>query len=261
MDLYEKFISDLRRVFDLDLTGYKRPQMERRINSLMRVLKIDGYASFIEEMKKEQALYNRFVDHLTINVSEFFRNQAQWDVLKDKIIPELLTRSQNLKIWSAGCSTGQEPYSLAMTMEEYFPRTRYSILATDFDITVLEKAQSGLYNEREVEGMKSPFLSKYFDKKDKEYQVRDAIQKNIKFKKHNLITEKFESGFDLILCRNVVIYFTEETKAELYKNFFNSLKPGGILFTGSTEQIITARDIGYSNAAIFFYQKPLEKEV
>ncbi len=257
MDAYEKFISDLRRVFDLDLTGYKRPQMERRINSLMRVLKIDGYDSFIEEMKKEQSLYNRFVDHLTINVSEFFRNQAQWDVLKEKIIPELLTRSQDLKIWSAGCSTGQEPYSLAMTMEENFPRVKYSILATDFDIGVLNKAKSGLYTEREVNGMNQTYLTKYFQKEDKDYSVRNEVRKNITFKKHNLITERFENGFDLILCRNVVIYFTEETKAELYKNFFNSLKTGGILFTGSTEQIITAREIGYSSAAIFFYQKPL----
>ena len=257
MDAYEKFISDLRRVFDLDLTGYKRPQMERRINSLMRVLSIPGYDEFIAKMKGEQQIYNRFLDHLTINVSEFFRNQAQWDVLREKIVPDLLQRSQDLRIWSAGCSTGQEPYSLAMMMEEYFPRTRYTILASDFDIRVLEKAKSGLYNEREITGMDSRFLNKFFRKEKEDYKIQEDLKSKITFKKHNLITERFENGFDLILCRNVVIYFTEETKAELYKNFFNSLKPGGILFTGSTEQIITARDIGYSSAAIFFYQKPL----
>ena len=257
MDSYEKFISDLKRVFELDLTGYKRPQMERRINSLMRVLRIEGYDSFIDEMKKEQSIFNRFLDHLTINVSEFFRNQAQWDVLRDKIIPELLSKNSELKIWSAGCSTGQEPYSLAMMMEEHFPRVKYSILASDFDIRVLDKAKTGRYSEREISGMESKFLSKYFQKTGEEYNVKDDLKRKIVFKKHNLITERFETGFDLILCRNVVIYFTEETKATLYKNFFNSLKPGGILFTGSTEQIITAREIGYSSAAIFFYQKPL----
>ncbi|MDD4343405.1 MAG: protein-glutamate O-methyltransferase CheR [Eubacteriales bacterium] len=257
MDAYEKFISDLKRVFDLDLTGYKRPQMERRINSLMRVLKIEGYDAFINEMKGEQAIFNRFLDHLTINVSEFFRNQAQWDVLREKIIPDLLTKSNELRIWSAGCSTGQEPYSLAMLMEEHFPRVNYSILASDFDIRVLDKAKTGKYTEREVAGMESKYLTKYFSKNNEEYNVLESLKRKITFKKHNLITERFESGFDLILCRNVVIYFTEETKAELYKNFFNSLKPGGILFTGSTEQIITAREIGYSSAAIFFYQKPM----
>lgn len=257
MDAYEKFLSDLKRVFDLDLAGYKRPQMERRINSLMRVLKIDGYDVFIKQMKEEQSIYNRFLDHLTINVSEFFRNNAQWDVLKEKIIPELITRNQNLKIWSAGCSTGQEPYSLSMMLEENFPKVNYSILASDFDIRVLDKAKSGLYTEREVKGMDSKYLNKYFKEDNKEYYVKEDLKKKITFKKHNLITERFESGFDLILCRNVVIYFTEEAKADLYKNFFNSLKAGGILFTGSTEQIVTARDIGYSSAAIFFYQRPL----
>lgn len=257
MDDYEKFLSDLKRVFDLDLQGYKRPQMERRINSLMRILKIEGYDNFISQMRTEQDIYNRFLDHLTINVSEFFRNVAQWDVLKEKIIPEILTRNSELKIWSAGCSTGQEPYSLSMMLEENFPRTKFSILATDFDIRALDKASSGKYGEREIQGMDNKYLSKYFIKNNDDYLVKEEIKKKIKFKKHNLITERFEKDFDLILCRNVVIYFTEETKAQLYKNFFDSLKPGGILFTGSTEQIITARDIGYSSAAIFFYQRPL----
>lgn len=257
MDGYEKFLSDLKRVFQLDLKGYKRPQMERRINSLMRLLKIEGYDSFINQMKTEQDIYNRFLDHLTINVSEFFRNNVQWDVLKDKIIPELLNQNPELKIWSAGCSTGQEPYSLSMLMEEHFPRTKYSILATDFDIRALEKAEQGKYIERDITGMDNKYLKKYFDIKDDEYYIKNEIKKKIDFKKHNLITEKFGTGYNLILCRNVVIYFTEETKTELYKNFFNSLNPEGILFTGSTEQIITAKDIGFSNAAIFFYQKSL----
>lgn len=257
MDEYEKFLNDLKRGFDLDLQGYKRPQMERRINSLMRILKIEGYDNFINQMKTEQDIYNRFLDHLTINVSEFFRNIAQWDVLKDKIIPELLNQTSELKIWSAGCSTGQEPYSLSMMLEENFPKTKFSILATDFDIRALDKANSGKYGEREIQGMDNKYLSKYFIKNNDEYHVKEDLKKKIRFKKHNLITERFEKDFDLILCRNVVIYFTEETKAQLYRNFFNSLKPGGILFTGSTEQIITAREIGYSSAAIFFYQRPL----
>ncbi len=256
MDSYEKFISDLKRVFDLDLTGYKRPQMERRINSLMRVLSIPDYENFVIKMKAEQQIFNRFLDHLTINVSEFFRNQAQWDVLKEKIIPNLIKNNTELKIWSAGCSTGQEPYSLAMLMESSFPSIKYSILASDFDIRVLDKAKAGIYSEREVAGMDKKFLERYFQKKEEQYLIKDDLKRKITFKKHNLITERFDKGYDLILCRNVVIYFTEETKAELYKNFFNSLNPGGILFTGSTEQIVTAREIGYSSAAIFFYQKP-----
>ncbi len=114
MDAYEKFLVDLKRKFDLDLTGYKRPQMERRINTLMRTLNIVGYDNFVQELASDKELLDRFIAHLTINVSEFFRNSSQWDILTKKIIPQLLTKTQNLKIWSAGCSTGEEPYTLSL---------------------------------------------------------------------------------------------------------------------------------------------------
>lgn len=122
MDAYEKFLVDLKRKFDSDLTGYKRPQMERRINTLMRTLNIVGYDNFVQELASDKELLDRFIAHLTINVSEFFRNSSQWDILTKKIIPQLLTKTQNLKIWSAGCSTGEEPYTMAMVLAENFPR-------------------------------------------------------------------------------------------------------------------------------------------
>ncbi|MGI6227906.1 MAG: CheR family methyltransferase, partial [Peptococcales bacterium] len=136
MDKYESFLQNLYRHLGLDLQGYKRPQMERRINSLMRTLGIDTYDTFVIKMKEDPAIFNRFVEHLTINVSEFFRNNTQWDVLKAKILPMLLKNNNNLKIWSAGCSTGEEPYTLAMILAEHFPQGKHSILATDFDAKV-----------------------------------------------------------------------------------------------------------------------------
>lgn len=255
LDKYMEFLADLRKKFNLDLDGYKRPQMERRINSLMRTLGMKDYKDFVFQMQKDKNIYNRFIDHITINVSEFFRNEAQWNVLKEKIIPLLLKERKNLKIWSAGCSTGEEPYTLAMVLNEYFPHGKHKILATDFDMGVLNKANEGLYSNKQIEAIPKNLLKKYFNIHKSGFQANDKLKNIITFKRHNLLKDPFDNDFDLILCRNVVIYFTEETKTNLYTRFYNSLRNNGILFTGSTEQIIQAREIGFTSVALFFYQK------
>lgn len=257
MDQYTTFLENLKRKFDVDLLGYKRPQMERRINSLMRTLEVADYDQLVQTMAEDQVIFNRFLTHLTINVSEFFRNPSQWDVLKNKILPLLLKDTQNLKIWSAGCSTGEEPYSLAMVLKEHFPLGRHTILATDFDKNVLSKAKEGVYSAKEISGIPDYYRKKYVDQVDGTFKIKNSLKDIIKFKEHNLLTSPFEKNFDLILCRNVVIYFTEETKDVLYRKFYQALKNQGVLFTGSTEQIIQARDMGFNSIAIFFYQKQL----
>lgn len=256
MDQYEAFLVELNNKFSLDLTGYKRPQMERRINTLMRTLGVSSYIEYIKLMQQDNDQFNKFVNHLTINVSEFFRNPSQWDVLKEKIIPKLIQNSNKLKIWSAGCSTGEEPYTLAMLLRENFPRVDISILASDIDGKVLKTAKEGIYSAKASSGIPNNYLNKYLTSIHDSYEIKSELKRLINFKKQNLIKDQFEKDFDLILCRNVVIYFTEETKFLLYKKFFSALKPQGILFTGSTEQIIQAREIGFESAAIFFYQRP-----
>ena len=257
MDQYLVFLENLKKKFDVDLFGYKRPQMERRINSLMRTLQIENYDHLLKTMAEDQAIFNRFLHHLTINVSEFFRNPSQWDVLKNKILPLLLKNTKNLRIWSAGCSTGEEPYTLAMILKEHFSLGRHTILATDFDKKVLAKAREGIYLAKEISGIPDNYRKKYLENLNGSFKIKKSLKDLIKFREHNLLTSPFEKNFDLILCRNVVIYFTEETKDILYRKFYQSLKNQGVLFTGSTEQIIQAKDIGFNSIAIFFYQKQL----
>lgn len=254
-DAYETFLQDLQRRKGLDLTGYKRPQMERRINSLMRGLKIEKYTEYLDLLQRELNHWRKFVDTLTINVSEFYRNPPQWQVLETKIIPELMQKSNILKVWSAGCSTGEEPYTLAMVLKQGFPNLNFSIIASDIDDEVLNKAKTGVYNDKAVLNLPKSHLVKYLHKKDNTYTVSEEIKKKVKFVKQNLLKDVFDRNYDLILCRNVVIYFTEESKAYLYRRFYEALKPGGMLFTGSTEQIFQAREIGYNLVASFFYQK------
>lgn len=256
-DAYEMFLLDLQRRKGIDLTGYKRPQMERRINSLMRSLKIEDYKIYLDFMEKEPQHWRKFVDTLTINVSEFYRNPPQWEVLEKKILPDLLTKSSSLKLWCAGCSTGEEPYTLAMVMMTLFPSVRFSLLATDIDEEVLKKASIGEYNEKSLTNLPKQYISKFFTQSGTNFTISQEVKRQVKFMKHNLLKESFDTNFDLILCRNVVIYFTEESKSDLYRKFYAALKPGGILFTGSTEQIFQAREIGYSLVSSFFYQRAI----
>jgi len=254
-DAYDKFLQDLRRRKGLDLTGYKRPQMERRINSLMRTQKVPNYDAYIEILEKDIHCWQKFLDTLTINVSEFFRNFPQWDILENKVMPELIEKSPSLKLWSAGCSTGEEPYSLVMMMVNRFPKTYFTLLATDVDDEVLNKAKAGVYNDKAVANTPKNYVTRYFTMQGNTFTISDEIKKKVRFVKHNLLKEPFDKNFDLILCRNVVIYFTEESKTGLYRKFHDALRPGGILFTGSTEQIFQARELGLSLVSSFFYRR------
>ncbi|MDD2619789.1 MAG: protein-glutamate O-methyltransferase CheR [Syntrophomonadaceae bacterium] len=252
---WEWFIKKFEVMSNINLTAYKRPQMERRINSFMRTVNIANYQDFIKILGSDKEIYRRFLEHITINVSEFFRNLNHWDVMEKQIIPPLLKERGSLKIWSAGCSTGEEPYSLAMLFQERKINLSDKILATDIDKDVLEKAGIGLYTAKAMNGVPGEWQSKYFNKQGNYYQINDEMKKMIKFQQHDLLRDSFPKEYDLILCRNVVIYFTEETKAKLYKRFSDSLRTRGVLFIGSTEQIFQARDVGLKSIATFFYQK------
>jgi len=229
--------------------------MERRINSLMRSLRVEDYNTYLSLLEREIQYWRKFLDTLTINVSEFYRNPPQWEVLESKILPELIAKSHSLKLWSAGCSTGEEPYTLTMVLLNKFPGVYFTLLATDIDDEVMNRAKAGVYNEKAVANLPQTYIQKFFVQEGNTFTVAEEVKKRVRFAKHNLLRDAFDRSFDLVLCRNVVIYFTEESKAELYRKFYDSLRPGGVLFTGSTEQIFQAREIGYTLASSFFYKK------
>ena len=253
---WEEFKAKLKRKTEIDLDLYKAPQMQRRIMNLARRNGYDKYSAYFDKVVQDKDDFAAFIEYLTINVSEFFRTPDKFAKLETDVIPELMKRSSRLNIWSAGCSIGAEPYSLAIILNDMTPNTRHRILATDLDIEILGKAKAGVYNENELKAMSEARKSKYFTRQGDKYAVSPDIKQRIEFKRHNLLKDSFETGFDLILCRNVVIYFTEEAKDQLYANFFKALKPGGILFVGATEAILNFRKLGYTSYQPFFYQKP-----
>ena len=254
---YEQFKVPVYELTHIDLNCYKERQMKRRIEALIAKHRISGYAEYVECLKKDKALFEEFVGYITINVSEFYRNPEQWEIMRNEIIPYLKDKFKRpIRVWSAACSTGDEPYSLVMILADFFPLNQIEIYATDIDKQVLEKARVGLYNEKSLSGLPKRYIEKYFTKiGEKNYQICDEVKKCVEFHNHNLLKDMYPDKFDMILCRNVVIYFTDEAKTEIYRKFNNSLNDGGILFVGSTEQIINYRDLNYTSLKSFFYKK------
>ena len=253
---YEYFKKEILKLTTIDLNAYKEKQMKRRIDTLINKHKIVGYDKYVQALRDDKALFEEFVNYITINVSEFYRNTDQWKVMDEQIIPELIGKfGKNLKIWSAACSTGDEPYSLVMALSRHIPLNQIKIIATDLDKQVIAKAKVGLYNEKSIAGVPADLKKKYFTQVGPSYKISDEIKSRVEFKEHNLLKDTYPSDCHMIVCRNVLIYFTEEAKDEVFVKFQKNLKPGGILFIGSTEQIINYKEIGYNRKSSFFYEK------
>ncbi|WP_027417490.1 CheR family methyltransferase [Aneurinibacillus terranovensis] len=250
-----QFIEKVKKKTGIDLALYKEAQMKRRLTSLRMKRGFNDFSGFFEGMVKNPELFNEFLDRMTINVSEFFRNPSRWKVLETKIIPRLLKEKGKIKCWSAACSTGEEPYSLAMLFSRFMPLSQVDITATDLDEGAIAKAKRGLYAERSLQDAPPDLVNKYFRKEPPMFAISDEIKRVIKFKKHNMLADPFDKNYDLIVCRNVMIYFTEEAKNELYHKFSDSLRPGGVLFVGSTEQIFQPQQYRFESEDTFFYKK------
>lgn len=251
---YQAFAEKVKQLTNIDLLLYKEAQMKRRLISLYEKKGCHNFNEYYRCIASDANALNEFLDRMTINVSEFFRNNKRWEVLEKKILPELLNRNHSLKIWSAACSTGEEPYTLSMILSSLMPHARISIVATDLDKNVLEKAKRGVYHARSLNELPAS-MEKYFVKEGDFYQVKDEIKKKVIFRKHNLLADAFDTDFDLIVCRNVLIYFTEEAKDMLYKKFNRALKRDGIFFVGSTEQLFNSTQYGFEPEDTFFYRK------
>lgn len=256
VDDYLWFCERVLAKTSLDLKQYKRPQIERRLRSMAERVGAQDLQQYWAVLERDPQQFAYFIDRITINVSELFRNPEKFDELRQVILPELRRLGSPLKVWSAGCSYGAEPYSLAILLEEMRPLS-YHILATDVDETILSKAREGFFAPEDMRNVSAEWRQKYFIQHGNRYQVKPETKRNITFRKHNLLAEPFDTGFHLIVCRNVVIYFTEEAKDRLYVRFFQSLVPGGVLFVGSTERIFNYRDIGFEMPLSFFYRKPV----
>ncbi|HBF77101.1 MAG TPA: chemotaxis protein CheR [Clostridiaceae bacterium] len=251
--MLERYVLD---EYKMNLNAYKSKQLTRRVNSFMSRSGAKNEADFVKMLKGDCALSKKFKDYLTINVSEFFRNKDMFLQLEESIKKYLAPDKNSLKIWSAACSIGAEPYTLGIIMDKLTPNKKHSILATDIDTTILETAKKGIYTKNDVKNVDDYLIKKYFTVDGEKYIIKDEIKNRVTFKRHDLILDKYETGFDLIVCRNVVIYFTQEAKNKIFQKFYQAMKPGALLFIGATENIYNYREIGFEKASTFIYRKP-----
>ncbi|MEG6617307.1 protein-glutamate O-methyltransferase CheR [Peptococcaceae bacterium 1198_IL3148] len=252
---FAEFRNQVQRYFGLDLNSYKENQLRRRLDSLLARRKIANYGDFFKLMSSSRDEYISFLDYLTINVSEFFRDPKMFQTLETKVLPELLVKNAKLNIWSAACSIGAEPYSVAIILEEISTNKQHRIDATDLDQSIIQKAKMGVYNADIVKNVSPQRLNKYFTKDNDKYLINQQIKNKVTYKQHDLLSSPYPKGYDLILCRNVTIYFTREAQEKLNRQFSQSLKPGGYLFIGGSETIFNYAELGLTKTAPCFYKK------
>ncbi len=243
------------KLTNIGLDNYKTQQMNRRLSGLA-ASQANSVAEYCRLLEFDKTALQKLRDFLTINVSQFFRDSQQFLVLKNNILPKLLSHNPALSVWSAGCSHGGEPYSLAIILEELSPAGHHRILATDLDENMLARARNGgPYTSADVANVERLHKLKYFVKSEDEYRVTDELRRKVEFRPQDLLRDTFELGFDLIVCRNVVIYFSDEAKSLLYRRFCHSLKEEGVLFMGATETLLNPAQLDFQRLYSCFYSK------
>jgi len=227
----------------ITFTAANRSILESRLREQLRSKSMDSVKDYFDIIYRDKEELKVFLDSITTNLTRFFRNQPHFDALQKYVVPELLhnikkTPSGTIRVWSAGCSTGEEPYTIAMLLSEILPPSwKYDIVASDISLKCLMTAKEGFYPDNRVDGIPPHYLSKYFDKVDGGYRIKHEIQSRIKFDYHNLKNDSGQRGLDLVFCRNVIIYFDEVAQAAVINRFWDAMAPKSFLFIGHSESL------------------------
>lgn len=252
---FEFFYHWVKKNLNINLDAYKETQLQRRIGTVMRSSGATNLTEYAELIGGDENVKRIFLDYITINVTEFYRNKDIFDEFEDVLISNLVPQHKSVKIWSAACSIGAEPYSIAMILDKHRVSNSSKIFATDIDDTILSRARAGVFKEHEIKGLEKEDLETYFTKDNKVYAINDKIKSMVTFEKHDLLLDKYEQGFHAVVCRNVTIYFKNDAKDKIYKGIQESLVPGGIFFTGATESIYNPDQFGFKKLSTFIYEK------
>lgn len=254
---YLRFCDGVRSVCGIDLGHYRPAQMERRLRTFAERAGHGDLDAYLAQIRRDIVARDDFLDRMTINVSELFRNPERFEELERIHLPSLLGASpRGLKTWSAACSYGAEPYSLAILLSELLPDGRHEVRATDIDRNILERARQGEFSRADLRNLTPARRARWFvDTAAGGARAGDELRRAVRFSHMDLLKDRYPSGIDLILCRNVVIYFTEEAKRRIYAGLRAALRPGGILMVGSTESIADAERTGWEKAGTFFYRR------
>jgi len=239
-------LDKIRRNRNIDLSEYRRPVLERRIQHRLHQARCANYWDYIMLLNRDLGEYDRLMETLTVKVSRFFRDPKVFELLGNMIIPEIISRKQTeivkkIRAWSCGSAFGQEAYSMAILFCEALGRGLnefdIQIMATDIDKNTLEEAQWGSYDMKALNKISPLLVFKYFTRVDDRYVVNDKVRSLVKFKYHDIVSGNTISGMDLVLCRNLLIYFQKELQEKILRKLHTALNPGGFLVLGNTESI------------------------
>ena len=242
----EVLLDYLKRSRGFDFTGYKRASLARRIRKRMQSVDVRDFADYVDFLEVHPEEFAVLFNTILINVTHFFRDEGAWEYFATEVLPQLLAKKSAgspIRVWSAGCASGEEAYTLAMVLCEALGlesfKERVKIYATDVDEEALAKARQAIYSEREVEGVPPGLLKKYFDRMDSSYCFKKEVRRQVIFGRHDLIQDAPISRVDILVCRNVLMYFNAETQARILARFHFALNDNGILFLGRAETLLT----------------------
>jgi chemotaxis protein methyltransferase CheR len=256
---FERFVEMSRHVSSIDLRAYKPAQMERRLRSLMRRRAISDFDSYAKLLRRDFDLRQEFEHFVTINVTQFYRDPERFKALERELQAMVGARREPLHVWSAGCANGSEPFTVAMILATLAPGVPHRIFATDIDEDSLAHARRGAgFTEGHLETL-PPAYRRNFTVQERDtgaFELAPKIRSMVRFARHDLVRDPYRRGFDLILCRNVVIYFSDATKRSIFSRFYGALNPGGLLFIGATELISGAGEIGYEQRGHGLFRRP-----
>jgi two-component system, chemotaxis family, CheB/CheR fusion protein len=242
---FEALLAYLKLSRGFDFTAYKRTSLMRRVQVRMQALGMSRFAAYLDFLQVDAEEFTRLFNTILINVTSFFRDPANWEYLRDEILPELIGSAgaaAPIRVWSAGCASGEEAYSIAILLAEAMGsdafRERVKIYATDVDEEALAQARPAVYGPRAVEEVAAPLLERYFDRQDDRFAINKELRRAVIFGRHDLIQDAPISRVDLLICRNCLMYFNTEAQARILSRFHFALVPRGILFLGKAETLL-----------------------
>jgi chemotaxis protein methyltransferase CheR len=254
-DDYVAFCEGLRQICGIDLSQYKRPQMERRLRSFFARKGITNLSASLPGLRTDKSALDALLDRVTINVSQLWRHPEQWTRLERELLVQLSAKG-SLSAWSAGCSYGAEAFTLAAVCHKAIPKVRVRILGTDIDPRMVARATAGAFSNEDARGVALADMERSFTAIAGGWQARPELRAMTRFEVGDLLRMRPQPGaHDLVMCRNTVIYFAEPIRDELHARLAHALKPGGCLVIGATERVSKPAQMGLEPIYPFIYRK------
>ena len=255
-DEYVEFCEGVRRICAIDLLQYKRGQMERRIRTFATTRGHAGLNEYLEVLRTDRAEVERFLDRVTINVSQLWRHPGQFEVLERHVLPELAEKGR-VRAWSAGCSYGAEAFTLAAVCKAVVPKANVTITGVDIDPRMVERAREAIFSAADARSVKPGLMDTWFEKlPNGGFQAKPELRAIARFEVGDLLRVRPRpAAYDLVMCRNTVIYFNDEVRDALHARLVTALRPGGYLVVGATERVSDPAGIGLAPTHPFTYRK------